>query len=533
LNTTPNLTLIECFGTLLSSLNIQNGNNTNLTAFRSGGVGVSSTPNLNCIQVDNPAYMNANWSAFKNASATFALSCPLTPAAALNFDFANDYITVPYFARPDNFTLQVWVKKAPGFEGHIFNWNNAADPHHIYTDLFIQGGTGLVFYQENDGSSVNTVTNFSSITDDQWHQITVVRTAAVSNNVSMYIDGVLVNTGTANLSPATDAIRIGANDLFSFNGSIDELRIWNRTLCTQEITDYANCEITSARPGLMAVYNFNQGFAGEDNSSITTLTDASGNGRDGTLINFVLTGTSSNFIAPGGVVTGTLCIAPASATYYKDVDNDGYGDPSSSIIGVVGCTPAGYVLDNTDCNDNNAAVNAPLTWYQDFDGDGWGDDNVTLVQCTQPNDYVALGGDCDDHNAVVNPGAVDICDAVDNNCNGILDDNNSLNFDGVNDYVQMNDFNLGTSDFTVEAWVKPAGNGNFVIGNRTVESTGTGNWWNIRTDNNHLVLEMAQSTAPAYTRQQTSSSKSMVAYCSNQGRHYYQPVCKWRIGHYI
>ena len=122
-----------------------------------------------------------------------------------------------------------------------------------------------------------------------------------------------------------------------------------------------------------------------------------------------------------------------------------------------------------------------------------------LIFCPAPTGYVNNNDDCNDNNASINPAAVDICDGIDNNCNGELDDNHSLNFDGQNDYVQMNDFNLGTSDFTVEAWVLPEANGNFVIGNRTVESTGAGNWWNIRTDNNHLVLEMGQSNAPAYS----------------------------------
>jgi hypothetical protein len=94
LNTTPNLTVIECFGTALSSLNIQNGNNTNLTSFAAGGVGYSSAPNLNCIQVDNPSYMDANWSAFKNASASFSTNCatPLSITCAADFSVCQDNV---------------------------------------------------------------------------------------------------------------------------------------------------------------------------------------------------------------------------------------------------------------------------------------------------------------------------------------------------------------------------------------------------------------------------------------------------------
>jgi len=41
-------------------------------------------------------------------------------------------------------------------------------------------------------------------------------------------------------------------------------------------------------------------------------------------------------------------------TYYEDADNDGYGNPAVSQVACAG-TPAGYILDNTDCND---AINA-------------------------------------------------------------------------------------------------------------------------------------------------------------------------------
>ena len=51
----------------------------------------------------------------------------------------------------------------------------------------------------------------------------------------------------------------------------------------------------------------------------------------------------------------------------------------------------------------------------------------------------------------INPTAIELCDGIDENCNGILDDNNSLSFDGVDDYVSATDPVLGTSDFTLEA----------------------------------------------------------------------------------
>lgn len=73
-----------------------------------------------------------------------------------------------------------------------------------------------------------------------------------------------------------------------------------------EILSDMNCE-ASAQSGLLAAYHFNQGYAGENNPAETTLADASGNGNNGTLENFALNASSSNWVAPGGVVTGAAC----------------------------------------------------------------------------------------------------------------------------------------------------------------------------------------------------------------------------------
>ncbi len=91
--------------------------------------------------------------------------------------------------------------------------------------------------------------------------------------------------------------------------------------------------------------------------------------------------------------------------------------------------PASYpnaeeVCDGSD-NDCDGAVDEDdatdaYNWYYDGDGDGYGIDSETVVGCDAPRDYTAHGGDCDDTDAAYHPGALeaDCSDPNDYNCDG-------------------------------------------------------------------------------------------------------------------
>jgi hypothetical protein len=66
--------------------------------------------------------------------------------------------------------------------------------------------------------------------------------------------------------------------------------------------------------------------------------------------------------------------------------------------------------------------NARFLSYADLDGDGFGDPDSTAEVCPAEPGYVRTRGDCDDTQASVYPGAPELCDGLDNNCDGDIDE---------------------------------------------------------------------------------------------------------------
>jgi hypothetical protein len=106
--------------------------------------------------------------------------------------------------------------------------------------------------------------------------------------------------------------------------------------------------------------------------------------------------------------------------WFLDGDQDGFGNPNNSIISCL--TPPGAVLNGDDCDDTNNQLNLVDMYYVDADGDGFGDEATGVETCAQPANTVTVGGDCDDSNDQIYPGATEICDNEDNNCDGNTDE---------------------------------------------------------------------------------------------------------------
>ena len=60
--------------------------------------------------------------------------------------------------------------------------------------------------------------------------------------------------------------------------------------------------------------------------------------------------------------------------------------------------------------------------YIDSDEDGYGDTNQSISNCTWEEGFVINADDCDDDNIEISPDADEVCDAIDNNCDNIVDE---------------------------------------------------------------------------------------------------------------
>jgi hypothetical protein len=114
------------------------------------------------------------------------------------------------------------------------------------------------------------------------------------------------------------------------------------------------------------------------------------------------------------------------STKLPDADGDGYGnddcDDSDPHVHPGAAERCNGTDDDCDkLTDEDDAVDIP-TWYADTDGDGYGAPDVAALLCDQPNGYVKDDTDCDDGSASVNPAASESCNGVDDDCNGLVDD---------------------------------------------------------------------------------------------------------------
>lgn len=234
------------------------------------------------------------------------------PATHLKFDGIDDYIVTnnPINFANQTFSIDFWAKRE-SFTGYQYILSSGSmGPSNYFLAVLFRNDTNkisLSFWEDDLDSN-------ASITDTNWHHYAFTYDATTKLQ-SIYIDGILDSTRVAYSDTYVNSmLYIGSNlgNQEFFSGNIDDLRIWNVARTPEQILNSKNCELQGNEAGLVAYYKFNQGIGYLNNTGLTTLTATTGS--NGTLYNFALTGSSSNWLSGSPVTSGIMIPTPPTAS---------------------------------------------------------------------------------------------------------------------------------------------------------------------------------------------------------------------------
>ena len=368
------------------------------------------------------------------------------PASGLHFDGINDNISFPVQPALNisaAITIETWIKptKSSGVQDIISKARSGADNGYLLRTL--SGWSTIDFWLYMNGFGWRRLSvPFGSSKLGQWHHIAATYDGKV---MRVFING--VQAGQLNFSGSiitnNNPLTIGSQTGYTtyFGGVLDETRIWNRALSQCEIAQHMNCELTGTEEGLAAYYKYNQGSLGIPNLTETQILDASPNGVTGTLNNFSLLSTVSNWTA--GIVTPGVSCAPfvaplASATAEQAAVAVGgtirlfaTGIGTFSWVG-----PNGFTSTDQNPVIEGVGTNASGTYTVTVDNNGCGVSVST--------------------NIIVAPGA------------------SGLDLDGFNDNISIpaNPV-LNSPTFSIESWIFPTG-GTITVQHVLSKSSGFG-----------------------------------------------------------
>ncbi len=280
-------------------------------------------------------------------------------------------------------------------------------------DMWFGAGSG---YCDSITKGVSFFSNSHSVNigktvfDNQWHTITYVM--GENNNfafssIKVYVDGILVSQGQNNTpfcghnwggwqyNTIDGPLTIGKPSAFNpyaskFVGSIADVAMWSRALSSSEVLSLNAQSPNIISNGLAHYYPLTGG------TPLDLVTGATGQ---------VLGLSTSNINWSTGATSASIIVNPTSNTSYSCTVNAGPQTCTASI---------------------DITVSPQQTFYADADGDGYGNPQVVVTNCNQPAGYVTDNTDCNDNDAAVYVASTETCNGLDDNCDGQVDEGLTL-----------------------------------------------------------------------------------------------------------
>ncbi len=293
----------------------------------------------------------------------------------LHFDGVNDIIETDYsgISGTNSRTVEAWIKTTYVASQQVITDWGAMTTGQRFTFNMIGGKLRC----EIGGQGV---TGPTTISDNNWHHVAITFNNSSSPKFRLYADGsleasfnlsnVTMNTATTNSFQIGERVD-GANN---FAGVIDEVRVWNYDRSASEISNNMNTEFCSIPSGLVAYHKMNQGTVNSTNTGIDESPDVSGNGNDGDLSGFALTGTTSNW------VTGYNLSASNVSSSISLTGCDSLISPSGSYVWTQSGTYHDTVQTAQGC-DSNMTINLSIL-----------DNSHTTISVAECASYISPSG---------------------------------------------------------------------------------------------------------------------------------------------
>jgi hypothetical protein len=375
------------------------------------------------------------------------------------------------------FSISAWINSNDVFYNSINDYGQVIASNYMGEVYGTDRGEYSAMFRIIDGFlqfAVNkkqeAVTRVQTPITIGWHFVTATYDGSV---MKVYVDGVLKQSGTRSFggsSPNTRGWNLGdfsAETVSShghrsvFYGTLDEVALYNEALTDSEIGQI-----------------YNSGASGDGVGDACDCDDNICDGRErdyciaqGTPDPKCFTDNDND-----GYASDVDCndndpsIHPGATELCNGIDDDCNGQTDDGLTAPLNskqqgvcagstktCSGAGgwsddyssvakYEVQETSCddldNDCNGRVDEGLKtiYYQDSDSDGYGNPAVSQQACTKPPGYVDDNTDCSDDNAAINPGATEVCNCRDDNCNGQIDEGRCISAKEIDSYIQgLND----------------------------------------------------------------------------------------------
>lgn len=302
-----------------------------------------------------------------------------------------------------------------------------------YTPSIASGNVILTLTTDNPDGPCNAVTSTLTVTVNPVPTLVGVSQAPVCENTNATVNlSGLISGSTSDITYTIDngspltVVGVAADGSGDASFTVPVIAANNGQLLA--ITNIHRTDLAATCDTAPLANNT---VALEVNTNQTYYEDADGDGFGNPAVTSIsCSGAPAGFVADNTDCDDTDDTKHAMYPFYVDNDGDGYGAGSEVTVCAVDANTspgAPYVVDNTDCDDNDNAKHAAFDFYADNDDDGYGA-GIPVSICavdanTPPVGFVTNDDDCHDEMASVHPFAVEIgYNQIDDDCDGSVDE---------------------------------------------------------------------------------------------------------------